>query len=335
VKILLLGRLDGWMGAHMQQYADGFRQAGHTLDLVDYHGYCQKRFLWQSMLGTKKQAQIEERTAQLSRQLNTQSYDAILFTGANLKFDFAQLRALTSAKLIYVDMDGPAASYFADDLTWIHALDLLATVSKASQRTLNGAGFDQVVYLPHGVDTDYYSPCSLTQTQQQRFSAQVAFVGRTSKRRMAYLEPVIDQGLVVWGKRWSQKPNPAFQSCVREAENVIGEEVNLLYNASNTVLNILQRDAFRDQNTILSLQVFAVPASQSCLITEWVEELEDAFDVGQELLAFKSADELKALVGQYAQDTTAAVRIGENGRRRCLAEHTHCHRAKQLLGYFQ
>jgi len=319
------------MGVHMQQYAEGFRQAGHTVDLRDYHGYCQKRLLWQSIMGRKKSAQIEQRTAQLSQQLTTQAYDALIFTGANLKFDFPQLRAATHAKLIYVDMDGPAASYFAEDITWIQSLDLLATVSKASQRSLTEAGLNNVIYLPHGVSTDYYTPLNLTRAQQQRFAAPTTFVGRTSKRRIAHLTPLIDQGLIVWGQRWSQKPHPAFQPCIREPDNVIGDDLNVLYNAANTVLNILQRDAFRAQNTILSLQVFAVPASQSCLITEWVEELEDAFDLGEEVLAFKTAEELTELVKRYAQDTPEAMRIGENGRQRCLAEHTHCHRAKQLL----
>ncbi|MBT5228982.1 MAG: glycosyltransferase [Methylococcales bacterium] len=335
MKILILGRLDGWMGVHMQQYANGFRQLNHDVELIDYHIYCQKKFRLKSLFGGKKEAQINERTFQFKLVLNDIKPDVIIFTGANLKFNFSELRENTNAKLVYVDMDGPASSYFKSDLSWINALDLVATVSMASQRVLNAEGYDQVVYLPHGVDTTYYQPLSLNASQLQKFTSPIAFVGKPSGRRERYLEPLIDKGLTVWGGRWSNGKHPKFESCVKDKKNIIGADLNDLYNATDIVLNILQRDAFSEQNTILSLQVFAIPASGSCLITEWVEELDAAFDVGEEVLTYRSADELYEHVETLQSNPSRIKALASNSRARCVSDHTHAQRSKTLLHYFE
>jgi hypothetical protein len=332
VKILILGRLDGWMGVHMQQYANGFRQNGHDVQLIDYHIYCQKKFIIKSIFGDKKQAQINERTHQFKQVLKEVRPDVVIFTGANLKFNFDELKVITPAKLIYVDMDGPAASYFNGDVGWIDSLDIVATVSRVSQRDLNSQGYEQVIYLPHGVDVDYYRPLQLSGVQRERFASPLAFVGKPSERRVEYLSPLINQGLTVWGGRWSNPEYKMFQGCVKESQNIIGSELNELYNASDVVLNILQRDAFSEKNTMLSLQVFAVPASGSCLVTEWVEELDAEFDVGEEVLAYKSVDELERVCG-VLQDTKYRHKLKRKCRQRCLAQHSHLDRAKTLLTF--
>jgi spore maturation protein CgeB len=231
-------------------------------------------------------------------------------------------------------MDGPAASYFQDDLSWIDSLDLLVTVSRVTHDDLQKKNYAQSIYLAHGVDADYYQPVSLSESELNRFNAPMSFVGRSSSRRVELLRPLTKHGLVVWGNRWSKKPvvdDVDYQPSVREKDNVIGEQLNTLYNGADVVLNVLQREAFSQQNTMLSLQVFAVPAAGVCLLTEWVDELEEAFDIGSEILAFKTADELVELALKYSTDTQLAKNIGMAGRKRCLADHTHQQRAKTIL----
>jgi hypothetical protein len=332
VKILILGRLDGWMGVHMQQYANGFRQLGHDVELIDYHVYCQKKLLLQSVFGGKKQAQTNERTRQFVFVLKDTKPDVVIFTGANLKFNFDELRFSTAAKLVYVDMDGPAASYFKENLSWIYSLDLVVTVSKVTQKYLSSQGYDNVMYLPHGVDTEYYKPSPLSFEQKEKFLSPLAFVGKPSARRVEYLSPLIDRGLTVWGQRWSKLENKNFHGCIKDCHNIIGSDLNILYNASSVVLNILQRESFHESSTMLSLQVFAIPSSGSCLVTEWVEELEDEFDIGEEVLAFKTIEDLVGILDQPLS-ISRRQKMLKVCRQRCEASHTHMKRAEVLFSY--
>ncbi len=96
------------------------------------------------------------------------------------------------------------------------------------------------------------------------------------------------------------------------------------------MVNML-REPLDKPPTIMSLQVFAVPSCGTCLLTEWVEELEDAFEPGKELLAFKSPDEFAELAARYSKEPDLFKEIGENGRKRCLAEHSHQMRAIELV----
>jgi spore maturation protein CgeB len=94
--------------------------------------------------------------------------------------------------------------------------------------------------------------------------------------------------------------------------------------------NIL-REPFVESQTVMSLQVFAVLASSVCLLTEWVQEIEDAFEPDSEILTFRDPHEFREKAIRYSREPAAARRIGEAGRKRCLSEHTHTHRAQNLL----
>ena len=51
MKLLVVGRLSGWMGAHMRQFAEGFRALGHEPTLLDYRRCRERRFAWEAASG--------------------------------------------------------------------------------------------------------------------------------------------------------------------------------------------------------------------------------------------------------------------------------------------
>jgi len=62
-----------------------------------------------------------------------------------------------------------------------------------------------------------------------------------------------------------------------------------------------------------------------------VQELGLCFDVGREILAYRSLEELHELHGKLTSDPTFAQSVGEAGYKRVMAEHTYAHRAKSIL----
>jgi len=96
------------------------------------------------------------------------------------------------------------------------------------------------------------------------------------------------------------------------------------------MINTLQETLAKHQ-TILSLQAFAVPAAASCLVTEYVNELPEAFEIGRELLSYHTTEELTAHVDKALKEPGWAQKIGQAGRQRCIHCHTHEIRAKELM----
>jgi spore maturation protein CgeB len=230
-------------------------------------------------------------------------------------------------------MDGPGWKCY-DSLEWTKNIDLLLTVSRVSQKILRDNGV-KAEYLSHGVDCNYYRPLELSDNDNTFFSAPVSFVGRPTARRVRMFGSIADQGLILWGRRWSRPkecPDDALRRLQRTNKDIIGEDVVKIYSSSDMMVNVL-REPLDDPPTIMSLQVFLVPSAGTCLLTEWVEELEEAFEPGKELLTFKSEEEFKELVLKYSKDCKFLNKVGENGRKRCLAEHTHEKRAAELMNF--
>ena len=171
----------------------------------------------------------------------------------------------------------------------------------------------------------------LTAQERERFGARIAVVGSATERRAEHLAG-LDGDVTLWGRGWSRggfRDDPRLAGCIRSGRDVLGADLVKVYNASQLVASI-QREVLADPPTIMNLQVFAVPASGGCLLTEWVEEIEDAFVPGEELLVFRGPEEFAELARRTLEHPDEARRVGERGRARCLAEHTHAHRVRTL-----
>lgn len=331
MKIMFVAGLEGWMGIHIRHFAAGFTAAGHGIKLLDYKRL--ERGL--NFFARSPEAKHECRHRALEKAINNFRPDMIIFVIAHLKFDFARIKSLFKGRIAVYDMDGPGWQCYAA-LTWTENVDLLLTVSRVSQRFLKEKGI-RAEYLAHGVDTAYYRPLELSRREAALYSSPLSFVGRPTARRVRMFSGIADRGLVLWGRRWSRPeecPVGALRKATRSKKDIIGDNVVKIYSGSDMMLNVL-REPLDDPPTIMSLQVFLVPAAGTCLLTEWMEELEEAFEPGKELLTFKTEDEFKEQVLKYSGDKRRLAEIGENGRNRCAADHTHKKRAEQFLEAIQ
>lgn len=328
MKIMFVAYLDGWMGIHIKQFSAGFIKLGHDVKMLDYKRM--ERGL--NPFARSKKAKHTFRHQSLKKEVKAFQPDTIIFVIAHLKFDFAYIKSFYKGSIAVYDMDGPGWKCY-NSLDWIRNIDLLITASRVSQRFLREKGI-YAEYLPHGVDVNYYRPLELSSKEEKFYGAPLSFVGRPTARRVHMLSSIADQSLVLWGRRWKRAdecPIEALRRLLRSSKDIIGGNVVKIYSSSDIMLNIL-REPLNNPPTIMSLQVFLIPATGTCLLTEWVEELEEAFEPGKELLSFKTEDEFKELVLKYSTDKKELIKIGKNGRKRCLADHTHEKRATELSG---
>lgn len=315
MKILLVGNYSSWMKLHLEHVTAGFQQTGSEVIAADYHKM-------ERLFGFSLPEKMEEEHRQraLEKLVKKEKPDVCFFAGS-CKFDLERLKSYWNGIPVFHDYDGPRRKKTEDYFTYCRN-GIFLTVSRFIERELKNLG-EQVFYVPHGVDTDYYSPENGGST---RYDAECSYIGRATKRRVDFCS-ALNCDLALYGDRW--KKTPLAHLC-RRKEDIQGTELVGVYRDSQTMINILQEPLDQFQ-TILSLQCFAIPSTGSCLCAEWVEEFPEAFEEGKEVFTFKTKEELCELVPRILQDKPLARKVGEAGRKRCLAEHTHFHRAQQIL----
>jgi len=317
MRIALVGTFSGWMGIHMEQMALALEQLGHTV-LRIYDAKLRTGFFFRRS--------FEDFNRRFRRRLKSFAPDLALITMSRQYYDFAALKAEFPHTAIAVwDFDGPNWRC-CQDFQLLRELDLLLTVSRITEREMRENGVN-AHYLPHGVDCEYYAPRPVS----PRFASPVSYIGRATPRRAELSKMLAGYGLALYGRRWLGVA-PELKSCIRGKKDVIGDDVVKIYTSSTCMVNMLQ-GALADRHTILSLQVFAIPAAGGCLITEHTVELEESFAPGSELLAWNSPEELAEQVRFCTEHPDFARRIGTAGRERCLKAHSQTIRMRQLLDF--
>ena len=78
-------------------------------------------------------------------------------------------------------------------------------------------------------------------------------------------------------------------------------------------------------------RVFEVPATGAALLTEHTEELENCFDIGKEILTFKTHHELIDKVNFLSRKPGEVEKISSRGFERVKADHDSKIRLRALL----
>jgi hypothetical protein len=75
-------------------------------------------------------------------------------------------------------------------------------------------------------------------------------------------------------------------------------------------------------DTYSRLRDLEAPMMGACYLTEWTPELEDMYDIGEEIETFRSPEELVEKVRMLEGDGARRQQLRRAGQRRALAEHT-------------
>src|SRR5690242_445412 len=124
----------------------------------------------------------------------------------------------------------------------------------------------------------------------------------------------------------------ALMPLVRDGARPLGDDEMVPFLSRCRV--VLGLNEGRDLNGVyqsyLKLRDVEFPAYGCCYLTQHNEDVEHAFDVGREVLTFRTAWEAASLVRRSVRHPEDARAIGRAARRRVLAEHTWAARLAEL-----
>lgn len=153
---------------------------------------------------------------------------------------------------------------------------------------------------------------------------QLVFVGAYSENRASLLNKINSKVLLV-GKQWEVLVHSKHDVL---AKRIPVEEVAKLYNEHVAVLNV------KNSNNVvngLNMRTFDAPVCGCVVLNDDLGDLERCFEIGNEILVYRNAEELDDLVSRIMSDELFRKAIATAGRKRVLAEHLYEHRISSIL----
>jgi spore maturation protein CgeB len=240
------------------------------------------------------------------------------------------------AQTIFWDVDAPATlDRLADNPgDPFHALvsryDMVLTYGGGAPvvDAYTAAGARVCVPVYNALDPETHFPV----TPDARFAGDLAFLGNRLPDREARVEQFLfaaadrlpAKTFIMGGNGWGDRAMP---SNIRYVGHVYTRDHNAFNCTPRAVLNI-SRDSMARYGFSPATRVFEAAGAGACIITDAWVGIEMFLEPDHEVLVAHTGDEVAAHLADL--DSPRAVRIGEAGRRRVLAEHTYAQRAAQL-----
>lgn len=262
--------------------------------------------------------------------------DALIFVGIPLnqiKGVASFVRKRYNVPVLYYDLDVPTSFpenggfkfnyYVGADLS---EYDAFIIPSEGSSTRLLELGAQKVFILYFGVDPAAYVPIEL------KHDIDVGFFGGGSRNREHFIDMMITKP--------SMKLPSKFLTIGRNFNVNLGRSILIpvirfndwrKYSCRSKInLNIPRENHARTYATSTS-RPFELGAMDCCIVSSPYHGLEKWFDVGREILVVKSAEEAIDTYQWLLEDEEARRKFGKLARERVCKEHTHIHRAKELL----
>lgn len=251
------------------------------------------------------------------------------------------IRGMDIGQDALAQMTCPKIGWWVEPETHIHEaiveaqlFDWYFCMNETCVDLMRQSGYKSTSYLPHAVSTTAFYPMP---DVVKRYD--LCFVGKHGDKRQKLIEAAlkVTDNIVIYGPRWREKnlTNPKLSSLCKGAY-IAGDDLNRLYNESRLVLNVTGWDgAHGSQPSGLNMRILEVPATQSCLLTDRIRELNQIFVEDQDVLVFDNEAELIqkltwALAHPEQRQTVAAA-----GYRVVSASYSYEHTVTKILGEFE
>ena len=336
-----VGRVGAARSYEYYNFAEPLRLLGHAVTFFEYD----------VVMGREGRALMNERLADAVRRLRPDLLFTVLHTD---EIDPSVIEWVSN------DTNTVTLNWFCDDQwrfqnfgrVWAPRYNLVATTSRRAWERYRVEGCGNAILTQWACNHHRYRPSGGV----PRWS--VSFVGQAHGHRRHLVRAARRRGLDVrvWGPGWRSLPwarwcggRLAHDDMVR----VFGESrVNLNFSNSSLEgapggsvpkwmarLRRLER-AFPAEWAFLARpaairqlkgRTFEIPGTGGFLITEYVEELDEYYRLGQELVCFHTVDELVDRARYYLAHDAERRAIAQAGYERTLREHTYEQRFKALF----
>jgi len=197
---------------------------------------------------------------------------------------------------------------------WARQFDLNLTSSLTAEKWYRQAGLP-CAYVAMGF---HASSETADAPVSANFEHRISFVGSRKRERSELIEKLTGAGVPVslfgsgWpGTRWAENINSIYRR----------SQINLgigFATSTGGIVNLKARD-------------FECPGAGACYLTSYNWELALHYEIGKEVLCYRSPEELLEMYYHYSQHPEQCLKIAQAAHRRCRAEHSWEQRFRRVF----
>lgn len=253
----------------------------------------------------------------------------LVFMGENISLD--SLRKIRSMGL-------PTANWIFDSLLLAHSKKIVSAMRSDydrifiidSQDVLADLGLDgaNISTLALACNPDVHRRINLSDSERKEYRSDIAFVGTVTPEREKILSRLGDFDLKIWG-RWPRR-EPSIKDKYRK-KDIYAAEAAKIYRAAKIILDFHTLYGREEKIYNVTPRVFEVPASGGFVLTNDIPQLSSFYKVGEEIIVYKSIDDLRSLIKYYLLHEDKREEIARRAYARAHREHTYRNRLETLL----
>lgn len=193
------------------------------------------------------------------------------------------------------------------------------------------AGAPKAVYLPTACDPERHAPVTLTAAERARFGADVSFAGAPYLNRQRMLLGLIDLNPKIWGDGWAG--TELERLAAEGGARFTLDEMVRIFSATKININIHSAnhvEGLDPDPDYVNPRTFELAACGAFQLVDARQPLAALFR-DDEMVMFRSAAELRALIAHYLARPDERAAIAARARSRVVAEHSFVHRVKRIF----
>ncbi|THF73363.1 CgeB family protein [Cohnella fermenti] len=221
--------------------------------------------------------------------------------------------------------------------------DMVITHERSCVPLYIAAGCAQVRHLPLAVNPRIFQPKYVP----PEYRSDICFIGVAFENRVNLFDEMADflqdKKVFLSGKLWERmKRYSDLSRFVHDGWIPVAETVNY-YNGARLVINLHRTtEAGKDNRNAMNWgaesinpRTYEIASCGVLQLTDERKELSEQYELGREIVAFRSADELMAQIDYYLNHEEERRQIAARGFKRTRLQHTFVHRIQTLLGWLE
>ncbi|HMZ46587.1 MAG TPA: glycosyltransferase [Chitinophagaceae bacterium] len=222
-----------------------------------------------------------------------------------------------------------AISNFQKSMFFVAGYDYLFFVDKYIVEVLKSEFNFNIHYLPQCCNPKKHNRVVLNEQDINFYSCDITNAGNLYPSRSALYKHLLNYNIKMWGAPpsiWLKLPE--LDKIIMN-KSVHNQEKSKAFMAAKIVLNNLHPAVINGVNK----RTFEIPACGGLQFTSYRAALNELFEVGKEVVAYKDLEDLKNKIDYFInpQNEAERLQIIEAGYKRAITEHTYEQRLNQLL----
>lgn len=332
-RMLFVG--DGWLGSNARSLAEGFRQAGAEVILVDTTEVSRPRrlspswFFSKASSGSRSPWSVNAIHSEIE-DISTSWKPDVLFCFKTIHLDQQRLLSNSASVKIHYSADDVSNSYNLtnDYLRFENFWSVIVTTKRHNVDELIRRGVKEALMIFSAYDPAWHHLAARRRLRRY----QVGFIGNyreDRKKLIVDLARRFGSEFVIEGPGWSRVPELVGTN-VKIGAGKYGEDFSVAVSSIISNLVLLNSDN-RDSHTCRS---FEIPAAGGLFLGERTDEHQLLLEDGKECLLFSDKDELFDQL-RYIEDNSAQIEaIAMAGYNRIVGgRHRYVDRARDILKF--